>query len=249
MTRQGGKLIGIVGLALACGSGCASRGFVRNQVGTSAETLSAGIEENRTQIEETQQGLSSLRANSNEVHTRQDLQLRENQEGVEAARNEVAAVQDTADDARRSAHAASEQGQTLSRLFEDRSRFEVRVRHEILFGFDKAEIGEQHHQELEAIAAMLMADPNAVLVLEGRTDSLGDADYNTRLAQRRIEAARTYLVMEMGVPIYRIHGFSYGESQPAHDNESRESRAMNRSLTAVVLGPPSEVAIATVSPE
>jgi len=99
------------------------------------------------------------------------------------------------------------------------------------------------------VSELLRSDPDAILVLEGRTDATGDPAFNERLGKARVDAARTYLVMEMGVPIYRIHGFSYGEARPEYDNEIKEERQKNRSVKLLVLTPSTESAIASSLPE
>lgn len=241
--------IWVLALLVAGASGCATRGYVRNQVETNRETLSADIENNRLEIEETQQGLNTLRVSANETHTAQEQALNETRTDLEATQNEVTATQSMAENAGRRADAANARGEALARMFDDRSRFEVRVSHEILFGFDSDQISEAHQQELEAISSLVASDPNTILVLEGRTDSSGESDYNAQLGERRVEAVRHYLVMELEVPVYRIHGFSYGEARPAYDNQDPQERARNRSVTALVYGPVTEVTEVAAIPE
>jgi OmpA-OmpF porin, OOP family len=230
----------ILGFAIVSTSGCASRGYVRNQVETRAAMLSTAIDENRVDLETTQQGLSNLGVRAEEAHRSQQEAMRETERSIQAVRSETGLANQLAAEAQRATDEVESRVTDLAALFADRSRFQVRVSHDILFGFDSAAIGEQHHQELEAISALLASDPDALLLLEGRTDSLGDSEYNRRLGERRVEAATQYLVMELGVPTYRIHGFSYGEARPAHDNADMTNRFRNRAVTAVVLGPPIE---------
>ena len=67
---------------------------------------------------------------------------------------------------------------------------------------------------LDKVAAAVSQNPDAFVILEGRTDSAGDKDYNVRLGERRIEAVRRYLAIDKGLPIYKIQEISFGsESQ------------------------------------
>jgi OmpA-OmpF porin, OOP family len=99
------------------------------------------------------------------------------------------------------------------------------------------------------VSDRLKQDPDAILVLEGRTDSTGDPLYNEQLGQRRVDAAKNYLVLEMGVPVYRIHGFSYGEARPEYDNEVPDDRQKNRSVKLLILTPNSPATTVAALPE
>ena len=82
-----------------------------------------------------------------------------------------------------------------------------------------------------------MEKPDALVVLEGRTDSTGNSDYNVKLGERRIEAVRRYLAVEKNVPVYKIHEISFGSAQPIADNKSREGREKNRAVAMTILLP------------
>jgi OOP family OmpA-OmpF porin len=94
-------------------------------------------------------------------------------------------------------------------------------------------------QSLDEIRLAMEGEPDAIIVLEGRTDSLGDEAYNLALAEKRIDAVRRHLVIELGVPFYRIHAFGFGEASPLFPNDDLENRAKNRVVTLAVLSPSS----------
>jgi outer membrane protein OmpA-like peptidoglycan-associated protein len=101
--------------------------------------------------------------------------------------------------------------------------------------------------ELDDAARMLVEDANAVAVLEGRTDSIGDKEYNIQLGQRRLEAVARYLVVEKEVPAFRIHKMSFGADRPVADNKTREGRAQNRTTVVKILSPQSAIVEQTSS--
>ena len=90
-----------------------------------------------------------------------------------------------------------------------------------------------------------MQHPDAILMLEGRTDSTGAKDYNVRLGERRVEAVRRYLAVEKGIPVYRIHEISFGAEKPLAENNTREGREKNRVVTVTILVPNTEGAVAS----
>lgn len=237
---------------LIAGTGCASRGYVRTQVGESADALSARIDDNREGIERTEQDVARLETASDEAtetNVTQDQQIRETQTQVQTAQSEIASVRTVAETAGRVAENADDRSTTLARMFEDRGRLEIGESREIYFAFGSATIEDEDAEALQAVTDHMKQDPDAILVLEGRTDSTGDAAYNDQLGQKRVDATKNYLVLEMGVPVYRIHGFSYGEARPEYDNEVPEERQKNRSVKLLVLTPNSPATTAAALPE
>ena len=90
-----------------------------------------------------------------------------------------------------------------------------------------------------------MQNPNAIVVLEGRTDSTGDSEYNIRLGERRVEAVRRYLTVDKEIPVYRIHEVSFGAAKPIASNDSRDGREKNRAVTVSVLLPTADGSVAS----
>jgi outer membrane protein OmpA-like peptidoglycan-associated protein len=115
---------------------------------------------------------------------------------------------------------AMEDINVLDGKFEGRNNLFAREQHTIQFGFDKDKLDPAGIAELDAIAAALMADSDAIVVLEGRTDSTGDRDYNIALGERRVEQARRYLAVDKNIPVYRIFPLSLGTARPIADNKT-----------------------------
>src|SRR5207253_5707283 len=90
---------------------------------------------------------------------------------------------------------------------------------------------------LDEVAQIVFQSPDALIVLEGRTDAMGDDTYNIQLGERRAEAVKRYLVVEKSIPMYRIHQTSFGAARPIADNKSREGREKNRIVAVSVLIP------------
>jgi OOP family OmpA-OmpF porin len=98
---------------------------------------------------------------------------------------------------------------------------------------------------LDAIANTLTQNPNAIVVLEGRTDSVGDKDYNVKLGERRIEAVRRYLAVDKSVPVYKIHEISFGAEKPVAENKTKDGREKNRAVTMTVMVPKADSTVAS----
>ena len=76
---------------------------------------------------------------------------------------------------------------------------------------------------------------NVYVEIQGHTDSVGSDTYNEELGLERAEAVRRYLNMQHHIPLHRMSVISYGEAAPVSDNKSRDGRAQNRRVVLVVL--------------
>ena len=97
----------------------------------------------------------------------------------------------------------------------------------VSFAFDSDEITGVSMATLDVAAESLRECPNVHTAVEGHTDSVGDADYNMGLSQRRAESVSNYLSSH-GVSSDRLHAKGFGESQPIADNGTADGRALNR---------------------
>ena len=160
-------------------------------------------------------------------------------------RSDVRNVDQRASDARSAADRAAESVNALGSKFQNRNQFNVTEEKTIQFKFDSAKLDKQYTDLLDEVAVMVTQNPDAIVVLEGRTDSTGNKDYNVKLGERRIEAVRRYLAVEKGVPVYKIHDISFGAEKPIAENKTRDGREKNRAVTMTVLVPKLDGAVAS----
>jgi outer membrane protein OmpA-like peptidoglycan-associated protein len=132
----------------------------------------------------------------------------------------------------------------LDEKFGNRNNLTVSAEKSVQFAFDSAKLDKASFALLDEMAAMVMADQNAIIVLEGRTDSTGDRDYNIALGERRVEQVRRYLAVDKSIPVYRIHQVSFGAARPIAENNSAEGRQKNRSVTIMIMAPSSTASAA-----
>ncbi|WP_043739098.1 OmpA family protein [Thioalkalivibrio nitratireducens] len=100
---------------------------------------------------------------------------------------------------------------------------------ETLFDFDSATLRPQGRETLRGFATELTsadATYSSVLV-EGHTCSIGPADYNQGLSERRAQSVVDYLVGQ-GIRPDAIRMVGYGETRPTADNATRAGRELNR---------------------
>lgn len=104
----------------------------------------------------------------------------------------------------------------------------------VLFASAKWDLLPAAQVKLNEVAnALTREDPLSKIVVEGHTDSQGQAVYNQDLSQRRAQAVRDYLVTR-GIASDRIVAQGFGPTRTVADNNSAEGRANNRRVEIIV---------------
>jgi hypothetical protein len=88
---------------------------------------------------------------------------------------------------------------------------------------------------IDQLASTLKSNPDAKVVIEGHTDSVGPPAYNQSLALSRAQAVRSALVRE-GVEVGRIEVRGLGENNPVASNDTKEGRRENRRAQVIIEG-------------
>lgn len=253
------QIVLVSALAVSLFGGCvATRKFVRNEVKTSSDVLSGQIDKANGEIKATQdsvaavnqrvsaadQRIAGVDTRVTTVDTRvttvdqkvtgidsrlTDLDNRTTQ-GMNALRTDISNVNAKAE-------ATARDTALLDQRFKNRNTYEISAQKSVQFRFDSAELPEAGKSPLDEVVQFLQDNPEAIVILEGHTDSTGDPAYNMRLAERRVEVIRRYLAIEKNVPVYRIEHISFGADRPLTSNDTRDGREQNRAVNVRVLVP------------
>lgn len=103
----------------------------------------------------------------------------------------------------------------------------------ILFGFDSDQLSSAARENLRNLAESLQRHPNTEVLLVGHTDSVGSAEYNQGLSERRARSAASYLV-SLGLPADRIRSTGRGLNEPIASNETEAGRQENRRVEVAI---------------
>src|SRR5215467_13486045 len=231
--------IGLFGCSIvALSSGCvATRKFTRNEVHTTADQLDAKlsgrIDKTDSNLKETNDHVSTLDTRTNE----QGKQIVSLNGDLQKTSERTTQAQGAAQNAQSTADQAQGRVVTLEENFHNRNQYTVADEKFVMFPFGSATLDKKFNSMLDELAQMLSQNPDALIVLEGRTDSTGDATYNIQLGERRAAAVKRYLVVDKSVPLYRIHEMSFGAARPIAENDSKEGREKNRVVAISVLTP------------
>jgi outer membrane protein OmpA-like peptidoglycan-associated protein len=104
---------------------------------------------------------------------------------------------------------------------------------DVYFDFDRSTLRPEALRLLDDAVTKLQANPGRNIVIEGHTCSIGTAEYNLALGERRAASVRDYLISR-GVPAARLQTRSYGEESPKYDNSREETRRLNRRAALTV---------------
>jgi outer membrane protein OmpA-like peptidoglycan-associated protein len=238
---------------LVATSGCATKKFVRTSVKTSSDTLTARIETNESDLKETRdtfdKKVNTVDTKVTAVDGKVSALDSKTTEGLNSVRTDVKNVDQRAQTAAGNAQSAAEKANSavgsLDSKFQNRNQFDVSSEKTIQFKFDSAKLDKEYTDALDEIAATLNRNVDAIVVLEGHTDSTGNKDYNVRLGERRIEAVRRYLAVDKGVAVYKIHDISFGQEKPIAENKTKDGREKNRAVTMTIMVPKLEGSVAS----
>jgi outer membrane protein OmpA-like peptidoglycan-associated protein len=232
--------IGIVLLVAGVAAGCATKTYVRQEMQTTAGKLSARRDEHDSKIQANTNQIAELTTVNKQANLRIDSVQAEVQQvdgKAVTAQRAAGQAQQTADQAQVNADKANSQVVGLGEQFMNRNQYNQINEKAVQFKLDDWKLDQTDRAELDDIAKSLKENPDAVAVLEGRTDATGDKDQNIQLGQRRIESVARYLVVEKEVPPYKIFKMSFGEDRPIADNGSRDGRSKNRCTIVRILAP------------
>jgi OOP family OmpA-OmpF porin len=107
------------------------------------------------------------------------------------------------------------------------------VSHGILFDTNSDRLKPESAAPIQAVAKALETNPNLKLLIEGHTDSVGNAAGNLDLSKRRAEAVKTVFVSQFSIDASRLTTNGLGATKPIDSNDTPQGRAQNRRVEFV----------------
>ncbi|MEW6320118.1 MAG: OmpA family protein [Acidobacteriota bacterium] len=215
--------VAIVALAAAGAPACATKKFVRTEVGQVNDkiaTLSESLEGTQERVRQNEEKIG-------DVDRRAQQSAADAQKAAQAADARAGQVGATL-----GARADAIEASARKLLFEV-----VLSENQGNFRFGAAELPDAARSAIDDVVSRLKAHPASAWVeIEGHTDSVGDAAYNERLGQARAESVKRYLYEQHQIPLHKMNVISYGETRPVAPNTTRDGRAQNRRVVIRVLG-------------
>jgi outer membrane protein OmpA-like peptidoglycan-associated protein len=201
-------------------SGCATKGYVRNNVQPVQAKLDQVAEQTNQQGQQLQQ-------------TRQDVD--KNTTAIAGVDEKASGADRRAGDAMNRAQAADQKATQatqeiagLRNTITNLDNYKVVQTATVLFPFDRATLKPEDKEQLDQLVSRTGALKRYFIAIEGYTDPTGDAAYNLDLSKRRAEAVVQYLAGEKDVDFNRIHTIGLGEQKLVDQATTPDARARNR---------------------
>jgi outer membrane protein OmpA-like peptidoglycan-associated protein len=134
----------------------------------------------------------------------------------------------TAASAQQVADAANSRVGVLSSTVANLDNYHPVAETSVKFGFNKDTLTPKAKEALDQLAGSISSTKGYIIALEGGTDSVGPADYNYDLSQRRANAVIQYLASKHSVPAHKIYVIGLGKDKPVETNKTASGRADNR---------------------
>lgn len=194
-------------ILLIAGTGCATKKFVLGEVAAldqKVEGVESAVEESQKRIKEHDEKLATLGS----LISQQESELDKFDSKIEEVKKYA-------------------QGKLILQ--------ETIRNEETKFKIDSYELGVEAKEKLDEFVKMLIAqDKGVYLEIQGHTDTTGPESWNLLLGKKRAEAVMEYLHKKYNIPLHRMEVISYGSSEPAAENTTREGRVQNRRVEILV---------------
>jgi OmpA-OmpF porin, OOP family len=205
-------------------SGCATKGYVRNQT--------APLVEHTGQLD---QKTAQNNRDIQDVDQRAQAGIKQAQSTADqATQNAQKATQD-ANAANTAANDVATRADSLDAVVKGLDNYRKVADVSVTFGFDKAVLTADDKQQLDGFANQLGSTQSYILEVTGGTDSVGSAAYNYDLSQRRADAVVQYLASKYNIPAHRFYLIGIGKDQQVASNDTAEGRHKNRRVEVQLL--------------
>jgi OOP family OmpA-OmpF porin len=207
----------ILAVAVAALSGCATKNYVRTQTAPL--------------IDQTNQLNDKTATNNRNIHDtdeRAQAGITKAQGSADSATQNAQGAQKAAGDAENAANDAVHRADSLASVVSGLDNYQPIGNLSVTFAFDKAVLTKDDKAQLDTFATSVTNAKSYIVEVTGGTDSVGNADYNYQLSQRRADAVVQYLASKYSIPAHRFYLIGIGKDKEVADNKTREGRAKNR---------------------
>jgi OmpA-OmpF porin, OOP family len=204
-------------LSLSFATGCATKKYVRNEA---APTVN--------KVNELDEVTAKNTNDIKDVDARAQQGIQSVNQKADAADQKALAAGQAADQAQQAATGAQTRVTSLANTVANLDSYHPVVEASVHFGFNKANLTGKAKDALDELGQQVQTSKSYILVVDGNTDSVGPAEYNYELSQRRADAVIQYLASKYNVPAYKIYVIGLGKDKPAEPNRTAQGRAKNR---------------------
>src|ERR1700756_5281073 len=215
MTRT--SLVICLAVSMAATVGCSTKNYVKQQTTplinktNELDDLTARNSKDIKDVDaRVQAGLAAVNAKTADVEQK-----------AQAAGQSASQAQQTAD-------VANTRVGVLTNTVANLDNYHAVAETSVKFGFNRDVLTSKAKEALDQLAGSIASTKGYIIALEGGTDSVGPADYNYDLSQRRANSVIQYLATKYNVPAHKIYVIGLGKDKPVESNKTSSGRADNR---------------------
>lgn len=204
-------------LSLSMATACSTKKYVRNETAPTINKVN--------ELDE----LTAKNTNAiKDVDSRAQQGIQSVNQRADAADQKAVAAGQSADQAQQAATSAQNRVVSLANTVANLDNYHPIVETSVHFSFDKSNLTSKAKDALDQLGTEIQNAKNYILVIDGNTDSSGDANYNYQLSQHRADSVIQYLASKYEVPAYKIYVIGLGKDKPVEPNRTAAGRAKNR---------------------
>jgi OmpA-OmpF porin, OOP family len=233
-SKQAAILLGAVTLLVT--AGCSTKNYVRTQT--------APLVQKTNELDD------ATAANNRAIQSTNDRAqagIQQAQQSANTATQNAGSASAAAVKAQGSAQEAVNRADSLASVVANLDNYKPVGDVSVTFAFDKSVLSKSDKAQLDTFGAQLSSAKSYILEVTGGTDSVGNADYNYQLSQRRAEAVVQYLAAKFNVPPHKFYLIGIGKDQEVATNKTAAGRAQNRRVQIQILSNASPTGPAAVS--
>jgi OmpA-OmpF porin, OOP family len=219
-----GYVLTAAALTLFGVTGCATKNYVRQQT--------------QPLIDHTDQLGQKTAENNRTIHDvddRAQAGISKAQSSADTANSNAQNAGQAANQADMAANDVAHRADSLDSVVKGLDSYKQVANVSVTFGFDKAALTSDDKQQLDSFAGSLGSAKSYILEVTGGTDSVGPAQYNYDLSQRRADAVVQYLATKYNIAPHRFYLIGIGKDQYVADNKTAEGRKENRRVQVQLL--------------
>jgi outer membrane protein OmpA-like peptidoglycan-associated protein len=227
----------LASLSLFAVVGCSTKNYVKSQT--------------TPLVQKTNELDDATAANNRAIQSTNDRAqagIQQAQTSANTATQNAAAATQAAQQAQGAAQEAVNRADSLASVVANLDNYKQVGDVSVTFAFDKSDLTKADKAQLDTLGTQLASARGYILEVTGGTDSVGNADYNYQLSQRRAEAVVQYLAAKFNVPAHKFYLIGIGKDVEVASNRTAAGRAQNRRVEVQVLSNAAQTAPAPQAP-
>jgi OmpA-OmpF porin, OOP family len=211
-------------LSLLLSAGCSTKKYVQSQT--------------TPLVQKTNELDDSVAANNRAIQNTNDRAqsgIQQAQQSANTANQNASAASQAANQAQGQAQEAVNRADSLASVISNLDNYKQVGDVSVTFQFDKSDLTKSDKEQLDTFGAQLTSVKSFILEVTGGTDSVGSAEYNYQLSQRRAESVVQYLAAKFNIPPHKFYLIGIGKDQEVATNRTAAGRAQNRRVQVQIL--------------